>query len=151
MQEIISKLSEIQNLDKDQARDFIANAELQMRESPDQIEIPLKHYFSKSVYAREMEMKKGTYIVGKIHKHENMHILSKGEISVFSIDGFIRVKAPYTWVASAGTKRLIYAHEDVTWTTIHGTDETDLGKIEEQFIAKNYEELNESQKLAEGV
>lgn len=32
-------------------------------------------------------------------------------------------------------------HEDTVWTTIHGTNETDIDKIEDMFIAKNYEDV----------
>ena len=35
-----------------------------------------------------------------------------------------------------GTKRIAFAHTDCTWTTIHGTHETDLEKIENHFIAE---------------
>jgi uncharacterized protein (UPF0548 family) len=72
-----------------------------------------------------------------------MTVISQGEVSVLSIDGVMRVKAPFTFVASPGVKRVVYAHEDTVWTTIHGTDETDLEKIEEEFIAKSYDEVVE--------
>lgn len=107
-----------------------------------QLDVPIVHHFSKSVYAREMRLQKGALIVGKIHRYENLNIISQGEVSFVSIDGGeLRVRAPYTWVASAGTKRVIYAHEDTIWTTVHGTDETDLEKIEAIFIAKDYDGL----------
>lgn len=99
------------------------------------------HHFSKDVYAREMQVPKGSVVVGKIHKFENLNILSKGEVSIFSIDGVMRVKAPFTFVASSGAKRVFVVHEDAVWTVIHGTAEKDLDKIEAQFIAKDYEEL----------
>lgn len=107
----------------------------------EQIEIPTKHSFSKGVYAREITIPKGAIIVGKIHKHQNMNIISKGHVSFFSTDGAVHAKAPYTFVASPGVKRVIVAHEETVWTTIHGTDETDLEAIEEIFIAKNYDDL----------
>jgi hypothetical protein len=44
-------------------------------------------------------------------------------------------------VSPPGVKRLAYAHEESIWATIHGTDETDVDKIEEQFIAKDYSEV----------
>ena len=105
------------------------------------IELPLQHYFSDGVYAREMNVPAGMCIVGKIHKKQNMHILSKGTVLIFSIDGKQKLTAPATWVASPGSKRLIYIVEDATWTTIHGTHETDLEKIEDEFIAKSYDDL----------
>jgi hypothetical protein len=122
-------------------RDLISRVEEACLLSEDIIDIPVVHHFSSKVYAREMQMPKGALIVGKIHKKENMNILSKGEVSVLSIDGVKRVSAPHTFVASPGAKRVIFAHEDVVWTTIHGTEETDIDKIENEFIAKTYEEL----------
>ncbi len=127
-----------------QIRDFIANIQDAIVEAADRtapVEIPIQHYFSKDVYAREMKMPKGTILVGKIHKHQNLSILSAGEVSVLSQDGIERIKAPHTFVASPGAKRVIYAHEDAVWTVIHGTSETDLDKIEDQFIAKDYSEV----------
>ena len=109
-----------------------------------QVEFPIKHYFSKGVYAREMFLPKGHFCVGKIHKHENLMILSQGDVSIRSIEGSQRIKAPYTAVSPAGVKRVLYAHEDSILTVMHGTDETDLEKIEAEFIVKSYEELEEA-------
>ena len=108
-----------------------------------QVETPLKHYFAKGVYAREMFIPKDTVLVGKIHKYENLSIMSKGDLSVLTEEGVKRVQAPFTIVAPPGTKRIAYAHEDTIWTSIHGTDETDLEKIEAEFIAQTDEEYLE--------
>lgn len=125
----------------EETRDFIALVEATAKQSEDQIEIPLDHYFSAGVYAREVKLPAGSLCVGKIHKKENLNILSSGEVSILSIEGVRRVKAPYTFVSPPGVKRVAYAHVDSTWTTIHGTDSRDLDEIEDEFIAKNYDEL----------
>lgn len=127
-------------LPKEEIRDYIAGIESKMLSFP-QVEFPLKHYFSKDVYAREMSAPAGALIVGKIHKLKNMSILSKGSVSILSVDGFMQVSAPYTFVSSPGVKRLIYVYEDVVWTTVHGTSETDLEKLEEELTANSYEEV----------
>jgi len=101
------------------------------------IEIPVKHHFSQGVYAREITIPKGTVLTGKIHKYSQLNILSKGDISVLTEEGIKRVQAPFTIVSPPGTKRVAYAHEESVWTTVHGTDETDLEKIETHFIAQN--------------
>jgi len=100
------------------------------------------HHFSNGVYARELFIPKGTVLIGKIHKHENLNILSQGDITVYTEDGPKRVQAPATIVSKPGTKRLGYAHEDCVWTCIHKTDETDLVKIEEEIIAKDFDEID---------
>lgn len=101
---------------------------------------PVKHHFSQGVYAREMFIPKGTVLTGKIHKYEQLNIMSQGELSVLTEDGIKRVKAPFTIVSPPGTKRVAYAHEDTIWTTIHGTDETDLEKLEAHFVAQSEQE-----------
>lgn len=101
---------------------------------------PVRHHFSPGVYAREMFIPKGTIIVGKIHKHVNLNIMSAGELSVLTENGIERVRAPFTIVSPPGTKRVAYAHEDTVWTTIHGTDITDVDEIEERFIAQTEED-----------
>lgn len=128
------------NLSQEETRYYIAQLEEQMLTMP-QIEVPLKHYFSKSVYGREIIIPSGSLIVGKIHKHQTMNVLSQGEVSVLSIDGVVRLKAPATFVSSPGAKRVIYAHSESVWTTFHGTDETDIEKIEKEFIAETYEDV----------
>ncbi len=99
-----------------------------------------KHYFSPGVYAREITIPKDTVLTGKIHKYAQLNIVSKGELSVLTEDGIKRVKAPFTIVSPPGTKRIAYAHEETVWTTIHGTNETDLEKLETHFIAQTEEE-----------
>lgn len=140
VEDIISMNPLENSADKALLRDKISMLERAMKQGP-QIEVPLKHTFSKNVYAREITIPKGSIIIGKIHKHQNMNIISKGEVSFFSIDGAVRVKAPYTFVASPGVKRVIVAHEETVWTTIHGTSETDLDKLEDEFIAKDYSDF----------
>jgi hypothetical protein len=143
MSDVISKfITDMTTLDKDKVREFIAECEMQISESDlPTAEIPVKHHWSKGVYAREISIPKDSLVVGKIHKHENLNILSSGEMLLASVDGVKHIKAPYTVVSSPGVKRLALALTDCVWTTIHGTNETDLDIIEEEFIAKTYDEV----------
>lgn len=136
----------LESLSKTEIRDLIQNMQdraLAGDINGEIIESPIEHYFSKDVYAREMRVPKGAVIIGKIHRYQNLNILSQGEVSVISIDGIKKVKAPYTFVASPGAKRLFYIHEDSVWTVIHGTAETDVDKIEQTFIAPTYDDLEQ--------
>jgi hypothetical protein len=121
-------------------REKIDHAEALMKEHGNVIEIATTHYFAQGTYAREIFIPKGTLLTGKIHKTEHLNIISKGDISVMTEHGPMRVQAPFTMVSPPGTKRIGYAHEDTVWTTIHGTEETDVGKLEDQLIATDYEE-----------
>jgi len=142
--ELLHSLGAKENMttpEKAELRLKIERLESAMMEIGEKLEVETNHHFSKDVYAREMRLNKDTLIVGKIHKHKNLNILSSGEALVASVDGIKEVKAPYTFVSDPGAKRVIYAKTDIVWTTIHGTSETDVDKIEELFIAKNYSEV----------
>jgi len=120
-------------------RDKVFAIEAKMKEMQ-QLELPVNHYFSNAVYARELIIPKDAVIVGKIHKHQNLNILAKGCLDVL-VDGEIkRITAPFTVVSPPGTKRIAYAIEDSVWITIHNTNETDLDVIEKQFIAQSEHE-----------
>ena len=128
----------------DQSRALILEMEARMREIPgvqvgDMKECPLKHAFADGVYVREIFIPKDTLIVGKIHRHAHPNFLMSGEVSVFTEQGGVqRLKAPMSIISPAGTKRVVYAHEDTVWVTVHVTKETDVEKIEQQVIAKTY-------------
>ena len=109
-----------------------------------EVDCPLQHVFAPGAYARTIFIPAGTVIVGKIHKHAHLNILSQGSVSVMTEGGGLEnLKGPLTMVSPPGTKRAVYAHTDVVWTTIHLTDETDLEKIEEHVIAKTFEEYEQ--------
>lgn len=127
------------HFDSPDVRGKIDRLEGMMRQH-EAVPIETRHHFAKGLYAREIFIPKGTLLTGKIHKHEHLNIVSKGEISVLTEDGPQRVKAPCTIVSRPGTKRVGYAHEDTVWTTIHATNETDVEKIEAEMIAASYEE-----------
>lgn len=113
-----------------------------------QVDIPLVHRFSNGLYAREIFIPKGTILVGKIHRYESLNIVSMGDITVLTEDGAKRVQAPYTVVSPPGTKRVGFANEDTVWTTIHATDETDLGKLEDDLILNEYDPLPTPEEIA---
>lgn len=121
-------------------RDKVFAIETEMRRH-EQLDLPVRHYFSQGVYARELFIPKGTLLTGQIHKYQQLNIMSQGDMSVLTEDGIVRVQAPFTIVSPPGTKRIAYAHEDTVWTTIHGTHERDLEKIEAHFIAQTDDEF----------
>ena len=104
---------------------------------------PLKHTFADGLYIREMRAPKGMLNTSKLHKTTHPYFILKGEFSVLTENGMVRIKAPYMGITKAGTKRVVYFHEDTVWITVHATEETDLEKIEEELIAKSYDELPE--------
>lgn len=107
---------------------------------------PLKHKFGDGLYIREITMPKGMLLVSKLHKTTHPYFILKGDVSVLTEKGVVRLKAPYSGITKAGTKRVLYMHKKTVWTTVHATKETNLEKIEEQVIAKTYEDLPEDVK-----
>jgi len=121
-------------------RQKLYDLQASLAQLPD-IEFPLQHVFAPGVYARTIILPAGSVIVGKIHKHAHVNILSMGTVDVITESGGVeRLSGPLTMVSPPGTKRAVYAHTDSVWTTIHPTNETDLDKIEDEVIAKTYSE-----------
>lgn len=135
-------------------RETVLRMEARIAAAP-QIELEVLHHFSKGLYAREMHIPKGVILAGEIHRFQNLNILSKGRISLFTEhEGQVTLEAPCTIVSRPGVKRIGYAHEDVVWTTIHATTETDVEKIKEEVIAKDFNDpvlLEQIQLLTEEV
>jgi hypothetical protein len=112
----------------------------------------LKHYFTPkdekfgcSTYAREIFLPKGSFVIGKIHRHQHLNFISKGKVKVFTEFGEKYFEAPCTFVSEVGLKRAVYAEEDTIWTTVHLTqfeNESDLEKIEDEVISPTYDEMN---------
>ncbi|MEA2036122.1 MAG: hypothetical protein U9O94_01335 [Nanoarchaeota archaeon] len=135
------------------SRDKILDFEELLAKSPDaktgdaldQV-CPLKHRYADNVYAREIFMPKDHVITSKIHKTCHFYVILEGEVIVATEDGTVRLKAPYVGITPAGTKRAIHIIEDCRWITFHVTEHTDLKKIEDQIIAKSFDELIDSTK-----
>lgn len=128
-------------------RDKVNLFERLMKEEKQRDDLKVQNYFSKDVYARELFIPKDTILTGHIHKYENLNIMTKGDMSVLVGEEVKRVKAPFVVVSPPGTKRIAYAHEDTIWITIHGTNEKDVSKIEDKFIAKDEEEYLQFERM----
>lgn len=102
---------------------------------------PLKHTFVPGMYIREITMPAGALLTSKIHKMEHPYFILRGDVSVLTESGVVRLKTGFSGITPAGTKRLLYCHEETVWVTVHRTDSTDLEVIEEEVIAKNFDEF----------
>lgn len=103
---------------------------------------PVQHHFAPGAYGREMTLPAGLVVVGKIHKHAHINVISKGRVQVFTEqEGVLELAAPCTFVSSPGTKRVVHVLEETVWTTVHVTDKTDLAEIEREVIATDFSEV----------
>jgi hypothetical protein len=137
----LNNLSILSNGDAVTTRNNILSFQDRLSAMP-QVECPVKHHFSEDSYGREIFLPADSYVIGKIHRHAHLNVISQGECYVLTEDGINHLKAPLTFVSLAGTKRVVYAVTDVVWTTCHVTKETDLEKIESDIIAPTYNDLD---------
>jgi quercetin dioxygenase-like cupin family protein len=110
------------------------------------------HHFAPGLYAREMRLPKGAFISSRVHKFPGLSILSKGSMVLHLDDGTTQVvREGFHIVAPAGARRVAIALEDVVWTCMHPTDETDVDKIESIFTAATPAEYLEFTKQQEAT
>lgn len=106
-----------------------------------QVELPLFHHFANNAYARELHIRAGVAIVGKMHRTQHFLIVAAGHISVTTSEGQEDIVGPRVIVTQPGTKRAIYAFTDAVLITTHVTTETDLDEIEHAIIVPEHLEL----------
>ena len=111
----------------------------------EQVECPVKDHFAYGQYIRETSMPAGTFAIGKKHRYSTVNIILKGKLSVYNGKGnpILHIEAPYIWVSEAGVQKMAYFHEDTVWVNAHPTHDTDIDKIESEFIidTTNIEEI----------
>lgn len=105
-------------------------------------DFPVSHQFAPGAYARTMHLPAGGRIIGKIHKHAHLNIISYGKVQVFTEEGIKELEGSNVFTSPAGVKRAVNVLKDTLWTTIHITNSTDLEDIEEEVIAKSFEEFD---------
>jgi hypothetical protein len=126
----------------------LTDLETEMLKYP-QVEAPLTHNFAEGVYVRELFIPKDTWIMGKRHRYETCNILLKGKLSLYMGKGVPAkvIEAPLIFNSKPGTKKFAYANEDTIFLNVHPTSETDVEKIEQEFIIseKEFNELDFSE------
>lgn len=94
------------------------------------------HHFSDGIYARELRIPAGTLLTGGIHKREQLNIVSKGRITVWTEAGMVTVGAGAHIPSMPGAKRVGLTWEDTVWTTVisNPSNERDLDVLWSLFI-----------------
>tara|TARA_R110000824_G_scaffold176218_7_gene355067 strand:+ start:197 stop:790 length:594 start_codon:yes stop_codon:yes gene_type:complete len=99
---------------------------------------PVKHSFGDGCYVREIFNPANELLITKIHKIEHPFFLMKGKMSILTDNGIEYLEAPHYGITKPGTKRVIYTHTDCMFVTVHVTDSTNIKDIEEEVIAKDF-------------
>lgn len=127
-------MTEIAKLPNNPSYAQIRELERAMLENLPAAEAEMTHHFAEGVYGREMSIKAGTMLTGKVHRFSTLNILLEGDITVTTPDGMRRIQAPAVFVSPPGCKKVGYAHADTRWINVHPTKLTDLSAIEAKFI-----------------
>lgn len=100
------------------------------------------HHFAPGVYLREFFLPKGMYFTSKIHKTTHFLIVASGKTAIFSEKGREVITGPTVLITTPGTKRAVLGIEDTTFFTVHVSEETDIEKLEDKLIAKDFSETD---------
>ena len=106
---------------------------------------PIKHTFADGVYVRQMDMMKGSVVVGAIHKHLHVWFLLTGHVTVSTEDTTEDYQAPCYVVSTPGVKRVILANEDSIFVNVHKnpSNTENIDQLEKEIVALNYKEYEE--------
>ena len=113
-----------------------------------QVECPVTHRFTPSMYIREVFVPAGTILTSEIHKKEHPHVLSLGKITMWDGEGGqITVSAPYCGITKENARRVVFVHEDCIFTTFHVTEAKTVEEAEKDiFVDYENELIDESVK-----
>ena len=105
--------------------------------------ITIEHEFLPGIYVRRMIMQKDSIVISLIHKRKHGWFLLKGSITVVDAKSENHFEAPHYQSSSAGTQRVIYAHEKTVFQNIFKNpgDIEDLDALEDYHYAYTNEEF----------
>lgn len=124
------------------ARDKVFRLEASLKTMP-QVDCPVRNFFSKGLYAREITLPAGTVITGAIHKDQHITIISKGRVHVMRPEGAVEFEAPAIFISEPGTKNAVHAIEETVWTTFHPNpdDIQDMEVLVERYTTSKNSDL----------
>jgi quercetin dioxygenase-like cupin family protein len=94
----------------------------------------IKHHFSDGIYAREMTLQSGNFVMTHKHTYSHFSFLAKGRALVGIGDDKSIYEAGSLIEIKAGQEHYIEAIEDIVWFCVHATSETDESKMDEVLI-----------------
>ncbi len=94
----------------------------------------LEEAVTPGIYTRELTMTAGSLVFSKIHIQTHPFAILKGKVSVYDGESIQVIEAPFKSITKAGTKRVLYVHEDTVWITFHPVATDDLSKIDENGV-----------------
>lgn len=126
------------DLSVEEYRDWIEEAENAIKDSVDTLDrhscinhgFKLEHAVTPGLYTREFTMPAEQIVFSRVHMQTHPYIITKGKVTVYDGVNLKTYEAPYKGITPAGTKRVLYTHEETTWITFHPTDLDDVEEID---------------------
>lgn len=112
-----------------------------------QPDFSLVNWFADGLYGRQVTMKRGSFLTSKIHLKEHFAFILTGDISVWTDQDHQRIKAPKIIVTQPGTKRVLLAHEDTTWVTVHATNAKTQEEAEAELVSNDPHMIERARQL----
>ena len=103
----------------------------------------LEHFFAPGMYGRRMFIPAGLLLIGKIHRHSHLNVMTYGTLQIVSTFGSDLKMGPDMWQSEAGIQRNVLGINDAEIITLHAnpTDTQDMAELEALIIAPDYEAL----------
>lgn len=116
----------------------VEQLEYQLSQMPDGF-FPTDHLFLPGMYIRKIFMPAGSLLTSMQHKTTHPFVILSGKLRVMDQMEAVEYEAPFVGVTEAGTKRILYIHEDTTWLTFHANPQniTDPDKMVEYLTYPN--------------
>lgn len=121
----------------------VPQLEREMLQMP-QADAPVIHRFGPGIYIREVLLPAGTLAIGHAQRFEHTNLMITGVVAMLGDDGAVTVlRAPLFFIGKPGRK-VGYVIEDTVWQNIYATDERDIDKLEEMFLDKSSQWLDDN-------
>ena len=106
--------------------------------------VPLKHSFADQLYIRQMEMKKGTMVIGAVHNHKHVWFLLTGHLTISDNKEVQDYQSPCYVISDAGTQRAIYANKDSIFVNIHKnpSNTENIEELEKEIVSITKKDFN---------
>lgn len=111
-----------------------------------QADFSLINRFADGLYARQVTMVRGCFLTSKIHLKEHFAFILTGDISVWTDEDYQRIKAPCVLTTKPGTKRVLLAHEETVWITVHATTARTVEEAERELVSNDPSMINEARR-----
>lgn len=102
----------------------------------EQVDCPVAHHFGPGIYIREVTLPGGIFAIGHAQKKDHLNIMITGKVAVVEGDQVKLLEAPLIFTGTPGRK-VGYVLETCVWQNVYATDETDVEKLEAEFLDKS--------------